>query len=336
VPARPDSRVTSVDVARAAGCSQSTVSLVLSGKSGGRVSESTAQSVRSAARELGYRPNVAARALRSGAARAVGLVVPDVTNPFFSRVLRGAQRAARETGHAVALIEATYDETDVDALPAGAVDGFLFFAREPPPSIRRDPHVRSVLVETTSDDVAFVRLDVEAGATAAAEHLLALGHRRIGHLRAAVDEETFHLRASAIAAALRAAGLDAGEQPWAQADVGFEPARVGARSLLDRPAAERPTALLCDDDLMAGGAYLAARDLGLAIPGDVAIVGFDDLDFTVVLDPPLTTVRADAEDLGAQAFEVLAELMAGGAPVSRVLAVELVVRGSTVSHSQAR
>jgi DNA-binding LacI/PurR family transcriptional regulator len=87
---------------------------------------------------------------------------------------------------------------------------------------------------------------------------------------------------------------------------------------------------------MAGGAYLAARDLGLAIPGDVAIVGFDDLDYTVVLDPPLTTVRADAEDLGAQAFEVLAELLAGGAPASRVLAVELVVRGSTVSPSQAR
>ncbi|MEA2303554.1 MAG: LacI family transcriptional regulator, repressor for deo operon, udp, cdd, tsx, nupC, and nupG [Solirubrobacteraceae bacterium] len=334
MPARPDSRVTSVDVARAAGCSQSTVSLVLSGKAGGRVSDATADSVRRVARELGYRPNVAARTLRSGAARAVGLVVPDVTNPFFARVLRGAQHAARETGHAVALIEATYDETDADALPAGAVDGFLFFAREPPASVRRDPHLRSVLVETTSDDVAFVRLDVEAGATAAAEHLLALGHRRIGHLRAAVDEETFHLRASGIAAALGAAGLDPADQPWTEADVAFQSAREGGLRLLG--TADPPTALLCDDDLMAGGAYLAARDLGLAIPGDVAIVGFDDLDFTVVLDPPLTTVHADAEDLGAQAFEVLAELMAGGSPASRVLAVQLVVRGSTVSPSQAR
>ena len=336
MPARPDSRVTSVDVARAAGCSQSTVSLVLSGKATGRVSEATAEGVRRAARELGYRPNVAARALRSGAARAIGLVVRDVTNPFFARVLRGAQHAARETGHAVALIEASGDEAAGDPLPAGAVDGFLFFAEPPPPSVRRDPHVRSVLVETSSDDVPFVRLDVEAGVTAAVEHLLALGHRRIGHLRAAVDVETFRRRILAAEAALRAAGLDPAAQPWAAADVGFAPARVGARSLLDRPASERPTALLCDDDLMAGGAYLAARDLGLTIPGDVAVVGFDDLDYTVVLDPPLTTVRADAEDLGAQAFEVLAELLAGGAPASRVLAVELVERGSTVPLSRAR
>jgi DNA-binding LacI/PurR family transcriptional regulator len=326
--------VTSVDVARAAGCSQSTVSLVLSGKAGGRVSEATADGVRRAAHDLGYRPNVAARALRSGAARAIGLVVRDVTNPFFARVLRGAQHAARETGHAVALIEATDDGAEVEALPAGAVDGFLFFAKEPPPAARRDPHLRSVLVEAASEDVPFVRLDVEAGVTAAVEHLLALGHRRIGHLRAAVDVETFRLRASAVAAALGAAGLDPADQPWTAADVAFGSAREGALRLLRAP--QPPTALLCDDDLMAGGAYLAARDLGLAIPGDVAIVGFDDLDYTVVLDPPLTTVRADAEDLGAQAFEVLAELLAGGAPASRVLAVELVVRGSTVSPSQAR
>jgi DNA-binding LacI/PurR family transcriptional regulator len=284
--------------------------------------------VRRAARELGYRPNAAARALRSGAAGAIGLVVPDVTNPFFARVLRGAHRAAQRTGHIVALIEAGRDGAGLESLPAGAVDGFLFFAQLPPAAVLGDPHIRAVLVESSSDAVPFVRLDVEAGATAAVEHLVGLGHRRIGHLRAAVDEETFRRRAGAIAVALRAAGLDPDAQPAAAADVGFESARRGARVLLE--AGDPPTALLCDDDLMAGGAYLAARDLGRDIPGDVAVVGFDDLDYAVVLDPPLTTVRADAEDLGAQAFELLAELLAGRDARSRVLEVELVPRGSTV------
>ena len=98
-------RVTSVDVARRAGVSQSTVSLVLSGKAAGRISARTEEAVRAAAQELGYRPNVAARALRTGVARSVALVVPDITNPFFGRVLRGAQRAAQSAGYTVVLVD---------------------------------------------------------------------------------------------------------------------------------------------------------------------------------------------------------------------------------------
>ena len=101
--------VTSVDVARRAGVSQSTVSLVFSGKGPGRVSEATQERVRRCARELGYRPNVAAQALRLGHSRAVALLVPDVTNPFFSRVLRGAQRAAQAAGYTVALVDTAND-----------------------------------------------------------------------------------------------------------------------------------------------------------------------------------------------------------------------------------
>src|SRR5687767_6920206 len=105
-----DPRVTSVDVARAAGVSQSTVSLVLSGKSAGRISAKTEEAVRQAAAELGYRPNMAARALRTGAARSVGLVVPDVTHPFFGLTMRGAQEAAYSAGYAVALVDVPRSE----------------------------------------------------------------------------------------------------------------------------------------------------------------------------------------------------------------------------------
>jgi len=125
-PMSDNNRVTSVDVARRCGVSQSTVSLVLSGKGAGRVSERTAVAVRTAAEELGYRPNAAARALKTGAARTIVLVVPDVTNPFFGAVLRGAQSAAREAGYAVALVDTAndraYGTASAAALQAGPAD----------------------------------------------------------------------------------------------------------------------------------------------------------------------------------------------------------------------
>src|SRR5215204_3777915 len=135
-------RATSIDVARCAGVSQSTVSLVFSGKGRGRVSEGTQERVRRCARELGYRPNVAAQALRLGRSRAVALLVPDVTNPFFSRVLRGAQRAAQEAGYTVALVDTANDrqweEQSFEALRAGPVDGYLLFEVSAPEQMGPD------------------------------------------------------------------------------------------------------------------------------------------------------------------------------------------------------
>ena len=131
-----NTRVTSVDVASRAGVSQSTVSLVFSGKGRGRVSAATQETVRRCARELGYRPNVAAQALRLGTSRAVALLVPDVTNPFFARVLGGAQRAAQEAGYTVALVDTgndrRWEEQSFEALRAGPVDGYLLFEVMPP------------------------------------------------------------------------------------------------------------------------------------------------------------------------------------------------------------
>src|SRR4051794_17233900 len=143
-------KVTSVDVAKRAGVSQTTVSLVFSGKAAGRISDATATAVRAAARELGYRPNAAARALRSGTASAVGLVVRDVTHPFFGRTLRGAQQAAREAGHVVVLIDDNYGRGDaaVEALRDGAIDGFLYFAAVPSPAMRAPGAPPVVMVES--------------------------------------------------------------------------------------------------------------------------------------------------------------------------------------------
>src|SRR5918993_5465291 len=156
---------TSIDVARCAGVSQSTVSLVLSGKAQGRVSEATQERVRECARELCYLPNVAAQTLRLGTSRAVALLVPDVTNPFFSRVLRGAQRAAQAAGFTVALVDTANDRRweaqSFEALRAGPVDGYLLFEVSAPEALEGDENV--VLMEAEAPKRPSVRFDAEAG-----------------------------------------------------------------------------------------------------------------------------------------------------------------------------
>jgi DNA-binding LacI/PurR family transcriptional regulator len=309
--------------------SQSTVSLVLSGKSRGRISARTEEAVRRAADELGYRPNVAARALRTGAARSVGFVVPDVTHPFFGRTMRGAQEAAATAGYAVTLVGVPADGdlglAPVEALREGPADGFIYFSVEPPEHRRRGEQI--VVIEAAPEDLPWVRLDVESGTQAALDHLAALGHRRIGRLGAWRDFPTFELRRASWLATLERLGVPFTPELEESALFDFGAAAEAAGRLLD--ARDPPTAIVCDDDILAGGVYLAARERGLRIPEDVSVAGFDDLDFARVLWPPLTTVSADAERLGAVAFETLAAAMTGEAAEGQVLPVELIVRDST-------
>jgi DNA-binding LacI/PurR family transcriptional regulator len=323
--ARSESRVTSVDVARRAGVSQSTVSLVLSGKSAGRISAPTEAAVRAAAEELGYRLNVAARTLRTGTARTVGMVVTDVTHPFFGPVLRGAQAAAWRADYAVTLVDVANDPdreaASFEALRAGPADGYMFFTVDPPE--RSGEPV--VAIEVSPPGMPFVRFDTEHGTDIAVDHLISLGHTKIGHLGAVLDAETFRIRREHVLARVAAAGLE--PSGYEQAAFRFDDAHEAALRLLG--VDDRPTGVYCDDDLLAGGIYLAARDLGLRIPEDVSVVGFDDLPFAKVFSPPLTTIAIDAEELGASAFEVLSALMAGEEPEGRILPVSLVVRGST-------
>jgi len=308
--------------------SQSTVSLVLSGKSAGRISAKTEQAVRQAAEELGYRPNMAARALRTGAARSVGLVVPDVTHPFFGLTMRGAQEAAYSAGYAVALVDVPLDrplEAPLEALRAGPADGFIYFSVEPPE--RRPGGERIVVIEAEPEGVPWVALDTAGGTDAAMAHLIELGHRRIGQLGSRVQYPTFQIRMARWRAGLASVRVEASDELWAGSGFDFDDACRAATGLLGAP--DPPTAILCDDDILAGGVYLAARELGLRIPEDVSVIGFDDLSFARVLSPPLTTLRADAPQLGAVAFGALAAVMAGEEVGGQTLPVELVVRGST-------
>jgi DNA-binding LacI/PurR family transcriptional regulator len=294
------------------------------------VSDATAERVRECARELGYRPNVAAQALRLGASRAIALLVPDVTNPFFSRVLRGAQRAAQAAGYTVVLVDTGRDrqwaQQSFEALRAGPADGYLLFEVMVPEGLGADQSV--VVMEREVPRRPWVRFDAEGGAAAAFGHLLDLGHRRIGHLAASFDSPTFQLREVARRRVLSEAGIDPDAQPRAVTDIAIASAHEAARPLLD----ERPTAVFCDDDNLAAGLYMAARERRLRIPEDLSVVGFDDMDFAAALEPPLTTIELDPEGMGATAFELLEGLMNGRRTRKKVvLPAELLVRESTAA-----
>lgn len=327
------SPVTSVDVARRAGVSQSAVSLVFGEKAAGRVSEQTRTAILRAAQELGYRPNRAARTLRSGQSRLVALAVPDVSNPYFAGVLQGAEQAARKYGYAVMLAHVR-DEQDwqpvvLDALTSRAVDGFLLCTMQPPTA--EDLAVlqgKVVLVDAFSTALPSLRLDIEAGMQAAMTHLLKLGHRKIAHLGAAVDAETFHLRHQAYVNTLEQAGSAVNNAYHAQAAFTIPAAYEAARQVLESP--DPPSAIVCDSDVLAVGAYKAAKALQRSIPRELSIVSFDDSIIAHILDPELTTVAIPASAIGEQAFQLLAALLEQrDAPSQITVPLELIIRAST-------
>ncbi len=332
------SAVTSVDVARRAGVSQSAVSLVFGEKAAGRVSEQTRAAILRAAQELGYRPNRAARTLRSGRSRLVALAVPDVSNPYFSAVLQGAEQAARKYGYAV-LLAHVRDERDwqpvvLDALTSWAVDGFLLCTMQPPTGKELAAlQGKAVLVDVFASELPSLRLDIEAGMQAAMTHLLKLGHRKIAHLGAAVDAETFHLRHRAYTRALQRAGCTIIDAYYTQAAFTIPAAYEAALQVLQSP--DPPTALVCDSDVLAVGAYKAAKALQRAIPEQLSVVSFDDSVIARILDPELTTVAIPASTIGEQAFQLLAATLEHtDAPSQITVPLELLIRASTTEARQ--
>jgi DNA-binding LacI/PurR family transcriptional regulator len=317
--------------------SQAAVSLVLGDKWRGRVSQATAERVREAARELGYRPNLAARNLRLGHTRTVLLVVPALTTEFFAGVYTGAARVAADHGFGVVLYpspEGIGPARDPFASAQAALDGVIAssMAADALTAIRGD---QLPLVMLDSDPkgslgAATVNLDITDGVRQVAEHLLGLGHRHFLHLAADVASWTFEVRARELAA--RVGAVPGTSVRTARAPISIEGALTAAEAALSTPGT-RPTALVCDDDKLAAGAYKAARRLGLRIPDDISVTGLDDLALATALDPELTTVRLDAELFGERGMKALLAVLEGRVPDGGDIPVQLVVRGSTAPPS---
>jgi DNA-binding LacI/PurR family transcriptional regulator len=309
------------------------VSLVLGDKWRGRVSEATAERVREAARDLGYRPNLAARNLRLGRTRTVLLVVPALTTEFFAGVYTGAARVAAQHGFGVVLYpspEGIGPARDPFASAQAALDGVIAssMAADALTAIRGEA-LPLVMLDSDPDGslgAATVNLDIADGVRQAAAHLLALGHRRFLHLAADVPSWTFEVRARELAA--RLSQVPGTSVRTARAPISIEGAQAATQTALSESAA-RPTAVICDDDKLAAGAYKAARRLGLRIPDDLSVTGLDDLALATAIDPELTTVRLDAELFGERGMGALLAVLEGREPESGDIPVQLVVRSST-------
>lgn len=340
-------------MALAAGVSVTTVSHVLNDVAYARISPATRNKVRAAALQLGYGPNRLAQALRSRRSGMLGFVSGDTsTTPHFGRIISGADHAARARGYTLMVLSSSSPdspesrEADVEALLGRQVDGVLYaalcnLAMKVPDNLGKVP---AVLVHAVGAGVGLPSVvpDECGGARTAVDTLLAAGHTRISFINNAAEVPSARERLRGFRASLASAGLDgnaaAVEAAPGNANGGYEAARRILES--DDP----PSALFCYNDEMAMGAYRAAAELGLAIPADLSVVGFEDLELIAAnLHPGLTTVALPHYEMGAWAAERLMEAVeegpaAGGAePEPVLLDCPLVPRGSVAGpRSQAQ
>lgn len=337
----PTGRPTIADVARAAGVSKGAVSFVLNGRGG--VSTQTREHILAVIDELGWVPSRRARGLSTSRAYALGLVIArpaDLlgTDPFFAQFIAGAEAELSGGGSVLVLqvVAPSQQEQAYRALAADRrVDGvFLLDLRVDDPRIRlveelglpavtvNHPQTASPFPAVNVDDVPAVR--------AAIEHLVSLGHRRIGHVSGPPGFVHSAARRRAWADALKAAGIPRG--PLVRGD--FTP-RSGARAtrkMLDQP--DPPTAIVFANDLMAMAGMAVAQERGVHVPGALSVVGFDDLPLADHLHPPLTSVRADVVKWGQTAARVLLDLTDGRSTHDIDLPpAELVIRGSTAERN---
>ncbi len=333
---RASGRVTMDEVARLAQVSTSTVSRVL--RHPAIVSPELAAKVQAAVERLGYLPNFMAGGLATASTRQIGVVVPSITNAFFSATLDALTDRLTQGGYQVLLGTSSYDETREEALiesflawsPAAIVLTGLRHARR---ATRLLLDARVPVIEMW--EIGPAPLDIMVGFShravggAMTRHLIRSGRRRIGFIGAYLDHDRrADMRRQGYAEAVREAGLHAEltEAPPDRSSVATGAAALG-RLIEREPGID---AVFCQNDILALGALFEAQRRGLAVPGRLAIGGFGDMDFAGVAVPPLTTVRPPAREIGARAAEILLDRFACREPLERVidLGFELIRRES--------
>ena len=333
------SPVTTHDVAKKAGVSQPTVSLVLSRNPTARVALKTRERVLSAAKELGYRPNLLAQGLVRRRSYSLGLVVPDLRDPFFADVASGAERVASEEGYALLLCDRHGNGAarHLEALRARQIDGVIIDASAAAAlGAEALEGLDVVLIDQPDGAWPGVASDAESAGRVAAEHLIGLGHTRFAFMGPAADVHTFRMRERGFVAALRAAGIPLASDAMRRAPATVTGGMDAMRALL--ALTDRPTAVFCANDLMALGAHKQCAQRHLSIPADISIVGCDDIEMARLVTPELTTVAVPAREIGARAARILVgnRNAPGARPVrSKLLPVRLMVRGSSGPAPQA-
>jgi DNA-binding LacI/PurR family transcriptional regulator len=329
-------RMRAADVAAAAGVSQTTVSLVLNGRSG-HVSEATRDKVLAAAAALGYHVNTPARQLASGMTSTIGLVVRQTPeqiagDAFLAATLHGLAAVARDAGYRVVVEPLPPGEGTYEALLRGQhVDGLVISGP------RADDEELSrlvadgfpIVIHGSRPDLDAISVDVdnEAGARTAVNHLLSLGHRRVACVVFELSYVAAQERLAGYRSAMRAAGVE--PDPRLIVETGYRAGdtRMAVAELLSR---EDFTAVFAAADMTAAGVLGALRAARRRVPEDVSLVGFDDIPLAQHLDPPLTTIRVPAVQVGQAVGRALLDRLAGrDGPRRTLLPVELMVRASS-------
>ncbi|MFB9276721.1 LacI family DNA-binding transcriptional regulator [Cohnella cellulosilytica] len=326
------------DIAKNAGVSVATVSYVLNNNR--YVSPEKKERVLAAIRELNYAPNAAARGLRAGESRTIGLIVSDLSNPFYPDLAKACEDAAQKHGYAVHMINTNDRPERMEQAAAqareGKVDGLIVASaleadRELLQSLR-ERGFPLVLAHRRLDglDADLVESDNFEAGLLAARHMLRLGHRRISFLAGVAGSPISRLREAGYRQAMAEAGIDV-LPAWVQSgEAKYAASYERMLGYADLPSGERPTAVINMSDIGAMGVLDAAADRGLRVPEDVAVMGFDDLFLAAFRSVRLTTVRIPRSELGRRATELLLDRIADAKLDRRheVLPVELVVRGT--------
>jgi LacI family transcriptional regulator len=332
--------VTLKELAARARVHPSTVSRVANHDPNLRIAPPTRLRIEALLRETEYQPNGVARGLKLRQTLVLAVVIPDITNPFFAALFRGVEDAASPRGYNVLLCNTdgspARQRSHLQSLQSRRVDGVIMassFLKDPTVRWLRHQGIPYALVNRFSDEGhdPFVGSDDLVGGRLATDHLVSLGHRRIGHLAGKPTVSTGVMRRRGYLAALADRGLAA--DPRLVVESGYTEdggARATERLL---SLSERPTAIFAVTDMTAVGACGVARRMGLRVPEDVAIVGYNDIPLASRMVPALTTVHVPIHDFGAAAARLLLEQIETGEPSRRrvIFNPELIVRGSTVA-----
>lgn len=325
------------DVAKLAGVSLATASRVLNGNPG--VKPENREKVLAAIEALAYKPNLVASALATKQSRTLGLLVPDISNPFFAEICRGVEDKCEQSGFSV-IIANTEENVDrqrraVEVLRQRGIDGIVFTSAEVvDPTITQliATNYPAVFISREVQGVSAPVVDVDDfhGGYLATKHLLGLGHRRIAHLTGPLRTKPGLHRKKGYEAALEEAGLALDPLLIEECEFNAQSGQGQAEQLLDR-LAEPPTAIFAGNDLIAIGAMRTLRNRNLRIPQDVSLIGYDNTPLADVADPPLTTMAQPMREMGRQAVTILLDLIAGrySGPQRLTLPVTLHQGGST-------
>ncbi len=326
------------EVARRARVSTATVSRTVNNPQ--VVDPKTAERVWKAIEELRYYPNSQARSLVSGRSRILGLIVSDITNPFFPELIKGFEDMAILNGYEILVSSTNYDSARmalcVRRMLERKVEGVAIMTSEMDKHLtdqlaRRNVPMVFLDVGTPGAGISNIKVDYVMGVNEAMEHLLSLGHRRIGFISGPLTLKSARIRRSAFLRSLGAHGIDKDSRLVEAGDHTVDGGLAAMTRMLGSKCA--PTALLASNDLTAIGVMRAVRRAGLAVPRDMSIVGFDDIRLAEFTEPPLTTVRLSRGELAESALRALLRDIDGQAEphrrVDHVVATHLVIRETT-------